>query len=140
MDLRVLVLTADPALGELVRAQVENLGCRCTLAASYHDADAALAWADAAIVDLAADGLDDLNRLRVEAPTMRLLAITPDEDRAEAARSAGVERVLAEPFAIADLVQAVRAMGRPAGPGTVDLREGATATEPTDDRPWWVTR
>ena len=35
MDLRVLVLTGDLGLSELIRAQVENLGCVCTLRATY---------------------------------------------------------------------------------------------------------
>ena len=40
MDLRVLVLIADHDLGELVRAQVENLGCPCNLVESYDQAHA----------------------------------------------------------------------------------------------------
>ncbi len=41
MDLRVVVLSADLALGELVRAQVDNLGCRCAVVDTYDLAAAA---------------------------------------------------------------------------------------------------
>lgn len=140
MDLRVLVLSAEAELADLVRAQVENLGCRCTVATSYDEASAAIGWADAAIVDLAGDGIDDLNRLRVEAPTIRTLAITPDADKAESARSSGVDLVLIEPFAISDLVQAVRAIGRAGNDTTVDLDAAGASPKPADDAPWWATR
>ena len=58
MDLRVLVLTADLGLSELIRAQVENLGCVCTLRESYDEASSSIDWADAAIVDLVDEGID----------------------------------------------------------------------------------
>lgn len=123
MDLRVLVLTADPELGELVRAQVENLGCRCTVAATYDEGSTALSsWVEAAVVDLARDGIEDLNRLRVEAPFVRVLALAPGAELGAAAEAAGVHAVLVEPFSIADLVEAVRAMGEP---NVVDLRRAA---------------
>jgi DNA-binding response OmpR family regulator len=141
MDLRVLVLIADHDLGELVRAQVENLGCSCSLAETYDEASTALGWADAAIVDLAGNGLDDLNRLRVEAPMVRTLAIAPDLAHEAAARSAGVGHVLVEPFSIADVVDGVRAMGRGPEAAVVDLRTGERAPAPVvEDAPWWATR
>ena len=78
MDLRVLVLTKDLGLAELLRTQVENLGGACTLRETYDELSPSLDWADAAIIDLAGDGLDDLNRLRVECPRLRVLAIATD--------------------------------------------------------------
>lgn len=141
MDLRVLVLTTDLGLSEMVRAQVENLGCRCNLWGSYDEASTSIDWADAAIIDLAGDGLDDLNRLRVEAPRVRILAIAPDPAQEAAAQSAGADQVLLEPFSITDLIDAVRRLG-PAGDGSViDLRTGEAIAAPVaDDAPWWATR
>ena len=141
MDLRVLVLTADPGLSELIRAQVENLGCVCTLRDTYDEASLAIDWADAAVVDLVGDGIDDLCRLRVEAPRVRILAIAPDAVQEEAARSAGADQVLVEPFAIADVVAAVRSLGSPGEALVVDIRTGvATPAPEAADAPWWASR
>ena len=141
MDLRVLVLTADLGLSELIRAQVENLGCVCTLRESYDEASSSIDWADAAIVDLVDDGIDDLCRIRVEAPRVRILAIAPDVEQEQAARSAGADQVLVEPFAIADVVEAVRALGPNGDASVVDIRTGVATEAPVvDDAPWWATR
>jgi DNA-binding response OmpR family regulator len=141
MDLRVLVLTADLGLSELIRAQVENLGCVCTLRETYDEASRSIDWADAAVIDLADDGLDDLCRLRVEAPRVRILAIAPDAVQEQAARSAGADQVLVEPFAIAEVVGAVRALGPSGDAHVIDLRTGTvTAAPPVEDAPWWATR
>lgn len=141
MDLRVLVLTADLGLSEVLRTQVENLGCHCTLQETYDDASATIGWADAAIIDLAGNGLDDLNRLRVEAPRVRILAVAPDAEQEDAARSAGADQVLVEPFAIADVVHAVRALGPNADALVIDLRTGVASAAPAvEDAPWWATR
>ncbi len=137
MDLRVLVLTSDHDLAEIFRTQVENLGCRATLADDYDDIGTALEWADAAVVDLAGSGLDDLSRLRVEAPKLRVLAVAPDTPLAAAAENAGVESVLLEPFSIADVIDAVRALGP--DDDVVDLRSPSAVVE-LDDAPWWATR
>jgi len=141
MDLRVLVLTADLGLSELIRAQVENLGCVCTLRATYDEASSSIDWADAAIVDLVDDGIDDLCRLRVEAPRVRILAIAQDEAQERAASSAGADRVLVEPFAISDVVESVRALGPSGDAQVVDLRTGQSSAAPlVDDALWWATR
>ena len=140
MDLRVLVLTGDLGLAELLRTQVENLGCNSTIRATYDEASPAIEWADAAIIDLAGDGLDDLNRLRVEAPRVRILAVAVDAGQEAAARSAGADQVLVEPFSIAELVTAVRTLGPNGAAGVIDLRTGAMATAEQDDAPWWATR
>jgi DNA-binding response OmpR family regulator len=141
MDLRVLVLTSDLGMSELLRAQVENLGCHCNLRDTYDGASSAIGWADAAIIDLAGDGLDDLNRLRVEAPRVRILAIAPDGAQEGAALSAGADQVLVEPFSIAQLVEAVRALGTRGDAQVVDLRTGVSTTAPVvEDAPWWATR
>lgn len=142
MDLRVVVLSADRQLADLVRPQVENLGCRCSVVATYEDASAALVWAEAAVVDLAGDGVEHLNRLRVEAPTLRTLAIAPDDDHRQAVEDVGVDQVLVEPFSVADLADAVRALGHGSGGEMIDLRSGeaASVSSPADDRPWWATR
>jgi DNA-binding response OmpR family regulator len=141
MDLRVLVLTTDLGLSELIRAQVENLGCVCTLRETYDEASSAVDWADAAIIDLVGDGLDDLCRLRVEAPRVRILAIAPDAVQEQSARLAGADQVLVEPFAIADVVEAVRALGPSGHAAVVDLRTGvAVETPEVEDAPWWASR
>jgi DNA-binding response OmpR family regulator len=141
MDLRVLVLTADPPLSELIRAQVENLGCVCTVRETYDDASSAVDWADAAIIDLVGDGIDDLCRLRVEAPRVRILAIAPDTAQERNARLAGADQVLVEPFAIAEVVEAVRALGPNGQAVVVDLRTGVAAEAPAvEDAPWWASR
>ena len=140
MDLRVLVLTADHNLGELVRAQVENLGCRCSVAETYDEGSSALSWADAAIVDLVGDGLDDLNRLRVEAPMVRVLAIAPDPALETEARTVGAARVLVEPFTVADVIDGIRSMDH-SGAQVIDLTTGERKAAPVvDDAPWWATR
>lgn len=141
MDLRVLVLTADLGLSELLRAQVENLGCRCNLWPSYDEANTSIDWADAAIIDLAGDGLDDLNRLRVEAPRVRILAIAPDSGQEASARSAGADQVLVEPFSVSEVVDAVRRLGPSGGDSVIDLRTGESIAAPAaSDAPWWATR
>lgn len=143
MDLRVLVLTSDSGLAELIAAQAENLGCKCTLHATYDEAGSTLAWADAAVIDLAGDGLDDLTRLRVEAPLLRVLGIAPSAGAEEAARSAGASQVLREPFAITDIVEAIRGLAlRPRSDARViDLRTKAASSAPVvEDAPWFSTR
>jgi DNA-binding response OmpR family regulator len=143
MDLRVLVLTRDLGLAELLRTQVENLGGACNLRDSYDEAGGSLDWADAAIIDLAGSGLDDLNRLRVECPRLRVLAVSPDHVQEGSARSAGADEVLVEPFTIADIIEAVRRLAPvPTGDATViDLTTGeAKAAPAVDEAPWWATR
>jgi len=138
MDLRVLVLTGDLGLAELLRTQVENLGCNSSVRATYDEASPAIEWADAAIIDLAGDGLDDLNRLCVEAPRVRILAVAVDAAQEEAARESGADQILVEPFSIAELVTAVRTLGPSGDAGVIDLRTGEAAAQ--DDAPWWATR
>jgi DNA-binding response OmpR family regulator len=142
MDLRVLVLTADAGLAELLRTQVENLGGACSLQDSYDTASQSLDWADAVIIDLAGDGLDDLNRLRVESPRLRVLAIATTALQEGSARSCGADEVLVEPFTIADVIEAVRTLGPTIGDATViDLRTGEASEAPVvDEAPWWATR
>ncbi|MEQ1786934.1 MAG: hypothetical protein ABL966_07770 [Acidimicrobiales bacterium] len=141
MDLRVLVLTADLGLSELVRAQVENLGCVCSLRTTYDEASSTIDWADAAIIDLVGDGIDDLSRLRVEAPRVRILAIAPDAVQEAAAHAVGADQVLVEPFSISTLVDAVRALGPSSDALVVDIRTGITSEAPrVEEAPWWATR
>ena len=140
MDLRVLVLTTDDGLADLLRTQVENLGGACTLRETYDEASPSLDWADAAIIDLAGDGLDDLNRLRVECPRLRVMAIATDELQEGSARSAGADEVLVEPFAIADVVEVVRRLDPHVAAQVIDLRTGevSEAPEPVEG-PWFAT-
>jgi DNA-binding response OmpR family regulator len=143
MDLRVLVLTRDHGLAELLRTQAENLGASCNLRDSYDEAGASLDWADAAVIDLAGSGLDDLNRLRVECPRLRVLAISPDQVQEGSARSAGADHVLVEPFTITDIIEAMRRLAPgPTGEAVViDLTTGEAQPAPAvDDAPWWATR
>jgi DNA-binding response OmpR family regulator len=138
----VLVISGDIGLSELVAAQAENLGCQCTLRATFDDAASSLAWADAAVIDLAGGGVDDLSRLRVEAPRVRVLAVAPGAATAQAARSAGVDQVLLEPFSIADVVTALRGLvPASADAQVIDLRtKEVTAAPVVDDAPWFSTR
>ncbi len=139
MDLRVLVLTADTPLGELIKAQVDNLGCACATSTEYPATAAALDWADAVVVDLV-EGLDDLHRLRRDAPTMRVVGVAPDEKVAASATAAGAYSVLMEPFSITDIIEHIRTLGRGADEAMVDLRNPAEPVSTADDKPWWATR
>ncbi|MET0727340.1 MAG: hypothetical protein ABWZ76_03470 [Acidimicrobiales bacterium] len=141
MDLRVLVLTGDHELGELVRSQVENLGCRVTMAATYDECIPALGWAEAAVVDVAGGGMEDLYRLRIDTPLIRVLTIAQTDDEEARAIAAGSRRVLREPFSIADVIDAVRAMGKRNTREVIDLTTGERHRMPDeDDAPWWATR
>ena len=140
MDLRALVLTRDAGLGDVLRTQVENLGGACTLRETYDELSASLAWADAAIIDLAGDGLDDLNRLRVECPRLRVLAVATDAANEDAARSAGADDVLVEPFSIADIVDGIRKLVPMDTAQVIDLATGEVSTAPTPvEGPWFAT-
>jgi DNA-binding response OmpR family regulator len=139
MDLRVLVLTTDPGLGAVLRAQVENLGGACTLRETYDEASSSFDWADAAIIDLDGDGLDDLNRLRVECPRLRVMAIATDALQEGSARSAGADEVLAEPFAITDVVDVIRRLAPVNTDQVIDLRAGETSPPVAVDGPWFAT-
>jgi hypothetical protein len=72
---------------------------------------------------------------------VRILAIAQDEAQERAASSAGADQVLVEPFAIAEVVDAVRALGPSGDAQVVDLRTGESSPAPVvDDAPWWATR
>jgi DNA-binding response OmpR family regulator len=139
MDLRVLVLTTDPGLADLLRTQVENLGAACTLRDTYDEASPSLEWADAAIIDLAGDGLDDLNRLRVECPRLRVLAIAVDDLQEGSARSAGADEVLVEPFSVADVIDSIRKLGPNGSAQVIDLRTGEVTEPQSVEGPWFAT-
>ena len=140
MDLRALVLTKDAGLGDVLRTQVENLGGACTLRETYDELSPSLHWADAAIIDLEGDGLDDLNRLRVECPLLRVLAVATSASDAEAARSAGAEDVLTEPFSIADIVDGIRRLAPMSTTQVIDLATGEVSNAPTPvEGPWFAT-
>ena len=140
MDLRALVLTKDADLGAVLRTQVENLGGACTLRETYDALSSSLTWADAAIIDLAGDGLDDLNRLRVESPRLRVLAVATNASDEEAARSAGADDVLLEPFSIADIVDGIRRLAPLTTTQVIDLSTGEVSTAPTPvEGPWFAT-
>jgi len=140
MDLRVLVLTTDEGVAGLLRTQVENLGATCTLRDTYDQAGPSLEWADAVIIDLAGDGLDDLNRLRVECPRLRVLAIAVDALQEGSARSAGADEVLVEPFSVADVVEMIRRLGPSGAAQLIDLRTGEMSEVPDAvEAPWFAT-
>lgn len=134
MDLRTLVITDDSALEALVRSQVENLGCPCNVADSYQDAVSRLPWADVAIVDLG-PGVELLHQVRIEAPTVDVVAIVTDESLSAEVLAAGAVSVLSEPFNVSDLVDAMRAL-RPPEPPVIDL----TLDTQVEDAPWWASR
>jgi DNA-binding response OmpR family regulator len=140
MDLRVLVLTTDEGVAGLLRTQVENLGATCTLRDTYDQAGPSLEWADAVIIDLVGDGLDDLNRLRVECPRLRVLAIAVDALQEGSARSAGADEVLVEPFSVADVVEMIRRLGPSGAAQLIDLRTGEMSEVPDAvEGPWFAT-
>ncbi len=140
MDLRALVLTKDADLGAVLRTQVENLGGACTHRETYDELSSSLTWADAAIIDLAGDGLDDLNRLRVESPRLRVLAVATNASDEEAARLAGADDVLLEPFSIADIVDGIRRLAPLTTTQVIDLSTGEVSTAPTPvEGPWFAT-
>lgn len=134
LDLRVLLVIPDRDVADAVLAQVQILGCVGVVAGTYNGASSDLAWADAVVIDLAGDGLDDLYRLRVEAPTVRVLALAPDDERVEAARETGAHQVLLAPFAAMEVGMALRALGRGRETAVVDLRleERAAAASAND--------
>jgi DNA-binding response OmpR family regulator len=150
VDAKMLVVTSDRALAELLRPQVENQGSECTVVESYDEASRLLGWADSLIVDLElpCGGLDSIQRLQVESPDLRIIAIATNEVDALAAEGLGLDQVLREPFSIADVVAAVRsvATARPGDAQVIDLRAPVTGATETagaalvDDRPWWATR
>ena len=145
MDARMLVVSADRGLVELLRPQVENVGCDCRVADCEDEVPRHLRWAEAMLVDLELPegGLEVLRRVRTEAPDIRIVAVATTEADAAAARNLGAHEVLLEPFSITDVVDAVRAVGKPVGARVIDLREKAGARladlEP-DDRPWFATQ
>ena len=140
MDLRALVLTKDLGVAELLRTQVENLGGACTVRDTYDELSRSFDWADAVVVDLAGDGLDDLNRLRVECPRLRVLAVATNADDEAAARSAGADEVMVEPFTVADVVEAIRRLGPTGAAQVIDLRTGAVTEAPVAvEGPWFAT-
>jgi DNA-binding response OmpR family regulator len=69
---------------------------------------------------------------------VQTLAVAPNAAAEAGARSAGVDRVLVEPFSIAELIEAVRSLRRVTDPAVVDLRTGLPAEEV--DTPWWASR
>jgi CheY-like chemotaxis protein len=140
MDLRTLLITGDSGLAELLRPQVENQGGLCVVAQSYDEARASFEWADAVMLDLELPegGLEALTRLRMELPEIPVVAIASTAAAASAVVDQ-VERVLLEPFSIADVVDAIRSLvASPALP-VIDLR-GEGATVASDDAPWWASR
>ncbi|MSO86543.1 MAG: response regulator transcription factor [Acidimicrobiia bacterium] len=141
MDLRVLVLTDDLDLASLVQGQAENLGCSCNVQSSYDGASGEPDWADAVIVDLAGEGFNDLHRMRVETPRVRILAVADDVAAGDQARQAGAEFVLLEPLVLAELVVALRALQPVTDPPVIDLGTGE-ASDPVEesDTRWWATR
>ena len=141
MDLRVLVLTGDLDLASLVQGQAENLGCSCNVESSYEGASGEPDWADVAIVDLAGEGFNDLHRMRVETPRVRILAVAADAATGDQARQAGAEFVLLEPLVLAELLAALRALQPVTDPPAIDPRTGeAFGPAEESDAPWWATR
>jgi CheY-like chemotaxis protein len=137
MDLRTLLITGDGGLADLLRPQVENQGGLCVVADTYDDARESFEWADAVMLDLELPegGVEALARLRVELPAVPVVAIAGTAQAASAV-AGQVERVLLEPFSIADVVDAIRSLI----PALIDLRGGETAAAVADDAPWWASR
>jgi DNA-binding response OmpR family regulator len=146
VDAHMLLVSGDRGLIDLLRPQVENQGCECQVADSYDDASFQLSWADAVLLDLElpGGGLDALRRVRIEAPQVQIIVVATTEADAVAAEELGADRVLREPFSIADVVEAVRTVGTDrGGENVVDLREAVdlrVAAVAADDLPWWATR
>ena len=144
MDARMLVVSADRGLVELLRPQVENVGCESRLADCAAEVDRHLAWADAMLLDLELPdgGMDVLRHARDEAADVQVVAVATNETDAVLASDLGAVRVLLEPFSITDVVEAVRAVGTPTGAKVIDLRDKVSArlADEADDRPWFATQ
>lgn len=141
MDLRTLLITGDSGLADLLRPQVENQGGLCVVAESYEDARASFEWCDAVMLDLELPegGVAALGRLRVELPAVHVVAIAATAQAASAV-AGQVDRVLLEPFSIADVVDAIRALTPSPDPGLIDLSGAGTPVAVADDAPWWASR
>jgi DNA-binding response OmpR family regulator len=141
MDLRTLLITGDSGLAELLRPQVENQGGLCVVAETYDDARDSFEWADAVMLDLELPegGVEVLSRLRVELPAVPVVAIAATAQAASAVVD-HADRVLLEPFSIADVVDAIRSLRRSPEPVAIDLRGDGTGVAAADDAPWWATR
>lgn len=140
MDARVVVVTADDGLAEVVMPQVSNLGATVVRAEDTGSARGRLEWADGFVVDLVLDGGSELASELLDVVGPGVLVVAPSGDSAGWAADRGAV-VLAEPFSIVDVVEGLRALvsGRQVvvGDGNViDLRSRFEA----DDRPWWATR
>jgi DNA-binding response OmpR family regulator len=137
MALRALLITGDGGLADLLRPQVENQGGLCVVAHTYDDAQESFEWADAVMLDLELPegGVETLSRLRVELPAVPVVVIAATAQAASAV-AGQVERVLLEPFSIADVVEAIRSLI----PAVIDLRGGETVGAMADDTPWWASR
>jgi DNA-binding response OmpR family regulator len=144
VDARMLVVTADDRLVELLRPQVENQGCECHVAGSYDEASAQLPWADALILDLElpGGGLDALRRIRIEVPDARIIVVATSPADAEAAALGGVDGTLLEPFSIAEVIEMIRSV-RVQRAEVIDLRavaEDDVVPLHAGELPWWATR
>jgi DNA-binding response OmpR family regulator len=141
MDLRTLLITGDSGLADLLRPQVENQGGLCVVAETYDDARASFEWCDAVMLDLELPegGAEALSRLRVEMPAVPVVAIAATAQAASVVVDQ-VDRVLLEPFSIADVVEAIRSLIPSSDPGVIDLRGDGVTAPAADDAPWWASR
>jgi two-component system OmpR family response regulator len=133
---RVLVVEDDVRLARLMARALEEDG---NVVALSHDGEAALAQAERASFDVVVldlmlprlDGLDVCAALRdqgLEVGVLMLTARDSVEDRI-AGLEAGADDYLGKPFAFAELLARVRALGRRMTPGGV-LRVGQLTLDP----------
>ena len=130
--MRVLVVEDEKKMAAFIRKALAAEGLAVDV---LHDGDAALAAAattafDAIILDIMLPGRDGLSALRllrdrgVATPVLLLTARGEVDERVEGL-NAGADDYLAKPFALAELIARVRALGRRGGdPRPLLLRAG----------------
>jgi two-component system response regulator MprA len=136
-ELSVLVLEDDHQLRGLLRRGLEEAGFRASGAATAAEALAAVDASppDLIVVDVGlpdADGRDVVQALRAAGHDMPVLFLTARDSLADrlSGFSAGGDDYLTKPFAIAEVVARLRALGRrsatppPEGPGGLVLDPG----------------
>ena len=106
MDLRVLVLTKDLGLAELLRTQVENLGGACTVRETYDELSRRSTGPTPPSSTSPATASTTSTACGSSAHACGCWPSPPTPRQEDAARSAGADEVLVEPFAIADIVDA----------------------------------
>lgn len=120
LGLNLLVADDNPMNQALIKEQLEQLGCRVTLAS--HGLDALARWSpdfDALLTDInmpQMDGFELLSALRQQGVTLPIIAITASALQEETRRfvAAGMDAWLVKPVSLSDLYAVLRRCCPPA--------------------------